>query len=371
GATTAVLRAVPALEAAGWRFSFWAPRPSPVAELLDRRGWAVTGEERPLRYSWAALREAPGPARRLAATPGYLRRLRAHILERRPDLVHVNTIVGLPEAAVARSTRTPTLLHVHEMLTAGVRGAAAARLAGVAHHTATDSLACARPLRARGLGTSVVTPGLALPPPRPAPSPGKRPLVVGTLATVSERKGSDLFVAAASALKARRPDVEFRMVGWLAPGRERAWAQGLTRRAEAVGIRWWPTEDPLGELADWDVFVLPTRRDPFPLAVLDALGTGLPVVATRVDGLPEQVDARSGVLVGADDPGALIAAIGGLLDDAPRRAALGAGGRARVAADFTPGRHARELAAAYEATLVAAGRTGRAGGPRSAERRLC
>lgn len=370
GATTAVLRAVPDLEAAGWRFSFWAPCPSPIAELLDRRGWPVAGEERPLRYSWGALREAPGPARRLAATPGYLRRLRAHILGRRPDLVHVNTIVALPEAAVARSTRTPTLLHVHEMLTAGVRGAAAARLARVAHHTAADSLACARPLRDLGLGTSVVTPGLALPPPRPARRPGDRPLVVGTLATVSERKGSDLFVAAAGALKARRPDVEFRMVGWLASGRERAWAQALTRRAQAAGVRWWPTEDPLGELADWDVFVLPTRRDPFPLVVLDALGSGLPVVATRVDGLPEQVDSGSGVLVGADDPDALVAAIGALLDDAPRRAALGAGGRARLAADFTPERHARELAAAYEATLDAAGRSRRSGERRSAGRRL-
>jgi glycosyltransferase involved in cell wall biosynthesis len=93
-------------------------------------------------------------------------------------------------------------------------------------------------------------------------------------------------------------------------------------------------------------------------------------VATRVDGLPEQVDSGSGVLVGADDPDALVAAIGALLDDAPRRAALGAGGRARLAADFTPERHARELAAAYEATLDAAGRSRRSGERRSAGRRL-
>ncbi|HEU0316307.1 MAG TPA: glycosyltransferase family 4 protein, partial [Solirubrobacteraceae bacterium] len=232
------------------------------------------------------------------------------------------------------------------------RGAVAARLARVAHHAATDSEACARPLRERGLATSLVTPGLLLP---PAPATRRPPVVVGTLATVSARKGSDVFLAAATALRGRRPEVEFRMIGWLAPGRERAWAAALTARAEAAGIRCWPTDDPLGELADWDIFVLPTRRDPFPLVVLDAMGSGLPVVATRVDGLPEQVGPDTGVLVGVDDAAALAAAVGELIDDAPRRSRLGAAGRLRVSREFTPERHARELAAAYRATLEAAG----------------
>ncbi|MGI8803852.1 MAG: glycosyltransferase family 4 protein [Solirubrobacteraceae bacterium] len=353
GATNAVLRVLPELEQHGWSFSFWAPCPSPVAELLVARGWPVAGEERPLRYSWGALREPPGAARRLAATPGYLGRLRAHIRRLRPDLVHANTVVALPEAAIARSTGTPTLLHVHEMLSAGLRGASAVRLARVADHTAAVSQASAQPLRRTGLGTSVITAGLRLPPPPRARTAGQR-LVVGTLATVSHRKGSDTFLAAAIALKAEWPDVEFRMIGPLAPGRERIWAGELTRRAEVAGIQCGATADALRELAGWDVFVLPSRRDPFPLAVLEAMGTGLPVVATVVDGLPEQVDVSCGVLVAPGDAVALRRAVAALLADAPRRAALGAAGRARVAREFTSARHAREQAEAYLATLASA-----------------
>jgi glycosyltransferase involved in cell wall biosynthesis len=353
GATTAVLRVLPRLENQGWQFAFWAPHPSPVSRLVAEHDWPAAGEERPLRYSWGALREPPGPARRLAATPGYLRRLQAHIRTLQPDLVHINTVVALPEAAIARSTGTPTLLHVHEMLSVGTLNAIAARLCRVAHHTAAVSEASARPLRQRGLMTSVVTAGLA-PPPLSAARPGRRPLVVGSLATVSHRKGSDLFVAAALAIKAQRPDVEFRMIGPLAPGRERAWARALIRRAEAAGIHCEPTHEPLRELSSWDVFVLPARRDPFPLVVLEAMASALPVVATRVDGLPEQVDPACAVLAKPNDALALSDAITELLEDAPRRAALGAAGRARVAAEFTPERHARELAEAYRATLKAA-----------------
>ncbi len=119
-------------------------------------------------------------------------------------------------------------------------------------------------------------------------------------------------------------------------------------------MRCFTTTDAIAELRDWDVFVLPARRDPFPLVVLEAMAAGLPVVAARVDGIAEQVDASSAILVAPGDAGALAAAIGALLDDPVRRAALGAAGARRVASTFTPERHASELATAYRRTLLAA-----------------
>ncbi len=355
GATTAVLRALPALRRDGWRFCFWAPQPGAAAELLTARGESVAGGPRELRYSLRALCEPPGPWARARGVPAYLRAFDAFLAREQPDVVHANTILTLPEALVARRRGTATMLHVHEMLGAGPRGAAAARLAGLVDGVASVSQACAEPLRRRGVAVQIVTAGIgASSCAARRGADGSRPLVVGTLATVSRRKGSDLFVDAAEQVARGRDDVEFRVVGPLAGGRERAWAQSVVARAQRSGARWSTTDDALGELAGWDVFVLPARRDPFPLVVLEAMAAGLPVVATRVDGVPEQVDAGCGVLVDPGDAGALARAICGLLDDRAGREAMGSAGARRVAHRFTPERHAGELADAYRQTLLAA-----------------
>ena len=81
-----------------------------------------------------------------------------------------------------------------------------------------------------------------------------------------------------------------------------------------------------------DVFVIPSRwPDPSPLTVGEALATGLPVVASRIGGIPEAV-GDAGILVPPDDPAALADALRGLIDDPARRAALGQAARARATA---------------------------------------
>ena len=358
GATTAVLRPLAALEEQGWRFDFWAPRPSAVADLLEARGYPVAGEPRELRYSWPALQEPPGALARTASVPGYLHAFRRHLVRTAPALVHANTILTLPEALTARAAGTPTLLHVHEMLDGGRRGRAAALLARRVDGVVAVSQASAAPLRARGVATGVVTAGVGAGVPargRDTPSRRRRKLVVGMLGTVCERKGADVFVDAARATLARRTDAEFRLAGPLAPGAEEAWARAVVARGERAGVRWQgPAADPPAELATWDVFVLPTRRDPFPLVVLEAMAAGLPVIASDVDGVPEQVDPDSAILVAPGDPTALAAAVERLLDDEPARLRMGGAGAARAAAHFTPERNARELTAAYEAVLESA-----------------
>ncbi len=79
-----------------------------------------------------------------------------------------------------------------------------------------------------------------------------------------------------------------------------------------------------------DVFVIPSRwPDPSPLTVGEALATGLPVIASRIGGIPEAV-ADAGILVPPDDPAALAEALRQLIHDPARRAALSAAARARA-----------------------------------------
>lgn len=101
-----------------------------------------------------------------------------------------------------------------------------------------------------------------------------------------------------------------------------------------------------------DLFVLSSRMEGLPLAVLEAMAQSLPIVATRVGGVPEVVDdERTGLLVPPDDPAALAAAIGRLVCDAAQRARLGAAGRARALARFSFTRMVDEYERLYRRLL--------------------
>ena len=83
-----------------------------------------------------------------------------------------------------------------------------------------------------------------------------------------------------------------------------------------------------------DVYVHATKADNHPLAVLEALACGVPVVAARVGGIPEQLTEDTGVLVAPGDAKALARAIGDLLHDPARRARMGEASAADARARF-------------------------------------
>jgi N-acetyl-alpha-D-glucosaminyl L-malate synthase BshA len=90
-------------------------------------------------------------------------------------------------------------------------------------------------------------------------------------------------------------------------------------------------------LAQADLFLLPSEQESFGLAALEALASGVPVVATHVGGLPEVVrHGETGWLVPVGDPPALAEAVLKLLGDEPRRAAMGRAARADALARFQP-----------------------------------
>jgi N-acetyl-alpha-D-glucosaminyl L-malate synthase BshA len=134
-------------------------------------------------------------------------------------------------------------------------------------------------------------------------------------------------------VRAARP-ARLRLVGD-GPDREVAGALarelGVAADVEFLGER----DDLPGTLADAAVFLLPSETESFGLAALEALSCGVPVVASRVGGLPEVVrDGEVGFLHAVGDCDAMGASIVRLLDDPALRARLGRAARARAEADF-------------------------------------
>jgi glycosyltransferase involved in cell wall biosynthesis len=109
-------------------------------------------------------------------------------------------------------------------------------------------------------------------------------------------------------------------------------------------------------LAALDVFVLPSRWEGLPISVLEAMAMGLPVIATRVNGIPEAVDdGLTGLLVTPQDEIRLADAISALAMDEAARRRMGHAGRAAVVRRFALDRMVDELERLY-ATVSADGR---------------
>lgn len=159
-----------------------------------------------------------------------------------------------------------------------------------------------------------------------------------------EQKGLDTLLEAFAEV-ARRTPARLRLVGddWGALGAlgRRARELGVADRVEATGAL--PREGVLREYGAADLFVLPSHFDSFPYVLLEAMAASLPVVSTRVGGIPEVVqEGRTALLVPPRDPTALADALVRLLTDPPLAQRFGAAGRSRVE-QFS----SRRLVAAY------------------------
>jgi len=107
-------------------------------------------------------------------------------------------------------------------------------------------------------------------------------------------------------------------------------------------------------LALADVFALPSVSEGMPIAIMEAMAFGLPVVATAVDGTPEVVfNGETGILVPPRSPARLAQALAALIEDAALRKKLGENGRARVEREFTDRAMARRVDELYRGLLAA------------------
>jgi glycosyltransferase involved in cell wall biosynthesis len=106
----------------------------------------------------------------------------------------------------------------------------------------------------------------------------------------------------------------------------------------------------------FDLFVLPSLTEGLPITLLEAMQAGVPIVASRVGGVPQVLeDGRGGVLVEPGNYGALAEAIRRCVDDRPAALRLAAHSKARLATHFSSKTMAAQYLALYRELTVAGG----------------
>jgi glycosyltransferase involved in cell wall biosynthesis len=158
--------------------------------------------------------------------------------------------------------------------------------------------------------------------------------VVVTVARLDAQKGLVDLVEAASLLAGSIPDLHFLIVG---EGAQRSELEtliahcGLSGRVHLAGHR----SDIPQILRAAFAFVLPSRWEGMPNAVLEAMATGLPVIATHVEGTDELVQPGiTGLLVSPQSPPQIASALAELTAEPDRAATMGRAGRERAQSEF-------------------------------------
>ncbi|HEV8565152.1 MAG TPA: glycosyltransferase [Actinomycetota bacterium] len=157
--------------------------------------------------------------------------------------------------------------------------------------------------------------------------------VVGTIANFKPAKGHQYLIEAASSVLREFPETRFVLIGQgplESEVRRSVQHAGMADRVLFTGFR----EDAIRLATCFDIYAASSIYEGLSIALLEVMGLGCPAVVTEAGGFPEVVrDQENGVLVPSADAGALAGAIGDLLRDGDRRAALGRAARGR-AADF-------------------------------------
>ena len=189
----------------------------------------------------------------------------------------------------------------------------------------------------------------------PPASTDGRPLRILSVARLVRKKGLQYLIDACRVLEASGTAFECKIVGEgpekakLVRAAERA---GLKEQVQFVGAM---TQEELDDVWQWaDVFALPCvvsddgNRDGIPVALMEAMASGLPVVSTRVSGIPELIrHRRSGLLVEPGGSVALAQAIQEIGDDLRLAQRLANQARRTVEAEYSADRNALAKAAAF------------------------
>lgn len=284
-------------------------------------------------------------ARRLY-NPGILRAVQAYVRRQQIDVIHTHlTDADIIGRIVGHRLRIPVLSTMHNMPHNYARQRRdrywLERLTAryLATHLVAVSPGIQRlyldqwripPDRISAIYNSVrMEPFLAIPPGVAEPRWHAGP-VITNVARFNPQKAQRILLEAAPAILQKFPQARFLLVG---KGhleeqlRRQTQELGLEQNVIFTGVR----HDIPDILAQSDVFVLPSRWEGAPLSVIEAMAAARPVVVTAVGGNTELVQhGRSGLVVAANDAGALAEALLALLPDEPKQRALGAAARRRV-----------------------------------------
>ncbi|MFP7569256.1 glycosyltransferase family 4 protein [Marivita sp. S2033] len=171
---------------------------------------------------------------------------------------------------------------------------------------------------------------------------GQRALFVGRLAAV---KGVPILIEAIDRLAEKHPDLTLDLIG---DGPDRADLEAdVTQRGlqDRIVFRGYKSQSEVADaLAQTDVFVLPSFAEGVPVVLMEAMAAQVPVVTTRIAGVPELVeDGVNGRLVSPGDITAFTAALDDLFSRPEHRKDYGKAGRAKVLAEYDAQSEARWL----------------------------
>jgi glycosyltransferase involved in cell wall biosynthesis len=283
--------------------------------------------------------------RRVSAA--YARGLRRLVKEERFDLVHAHIYASAAAAAIA-TVGTGVPLVVTEHTEAGWRGRRARLVSRWFCRRASQVIAVSGAVRRRLVQQDDVPPEkiAVIPnavPASPEKGPGAPPLqdelrdgpLVGVVARLQPEKGVATFLKAVARVAKVVPRARFIVAG---DGPLRAELEalvgrlGLEQNVYFLGFR----SDPRALIGLLDVLVVPSHTEGAPLVVLEAMAAGVPVVASAVGGIPDQVrHGEDGLLVPPGDPAALGDAVLELLGDPGLARRMGAAGSRKAATDFS------------------------------------
>lgn len=132
-------------------------------------------------------------------------------------------------------------------------------------------------------------------------------IAVGTIAQICHRKGIDIFVESAQIALEKNPNLIFFIVGpdglneeqYSKEMRAKISLPLLKNRVRILGSR----SDIPDILKSLDIFMFTTRSEPFGIVVIEAMAAGLPVIASKIGGIPEIInDKQIGVLIDSLEP---------------------------------------------------------------------
>jgi glycosyltransferase involved in cell wall biosynthesis len=277
----------------------------------------------------------------------------ARQLRGRATVVHVDDHRGLVLVGpAARLARVPVVWHVHSVQSNRSLNVLCALVADRTVVPSRAVLSKMPGLEARRPATVIPN---ALPSPVDAVSrPAGGPPTVVTVGRLHPDKGIDVLLRAAHLLRRRYPTLRVVVVGPSQDGWERYEQElrglcgelGLDDIIEFTGFLDRPSE----KVATASIYVQPARdvTEVQPIAVLEAMAQGMPVVATTAGGLRELIDdGDTGLLVAPDDPVALTEAIARLIEDPSLACDLGARAAERVRRSFDADSMLDALVAVY------------------------
>ena len=268
------------------------------------------------------------------------------------DIVHAHAGGGSARLAARAASRARIVAHLHALNSHDDQS----DIEPATYRLAWDAdaiIATSRAVAGAAIGTrpTVVYPGVAVSNDRPSPPAVERApvqFVIGVACRLVPIKGLLYLIRAVGVLRARFPELRLEIVGSGRHGRALQGEVQQLRLADRVQFLGWRT-DVEEVLKRWDVFVLPSLQEAFGIAALEAMAAGLPVIASRVGGLPELVEhGQTGWLVPPAHPAALADCISMLLQNPMRRHAMGVAAKLRAECHFGMQRMVAGVEAVYD-----------------------